>query len=87
MCLYTIYNHNLRDTYYIMVEGIQGLSHRLVELPTIIFTILLSAVLVVITGSQRPSVKEPPRLEETIPYISNAYKFLTDVSMFMSRVA
>ncbi|KAH6659053.1 cytochrome P450 [Truncatella angustata] len=56
------------------------------------FSVLSVSILVIILATlvfrqQRPSkLKQPPRLDETVPYVSNALQFLTNKKVFMTRL-
>lgn len=46
---------------------------------------LFAAVLLFFMSSQQAS-DEPPELPETIPFVSNAYQYMTDLKSFTNRV-
>jgi hypothetical protein len=52
--------------------------------------ILLLVVFMLLSLALRPKGKdkarEPPRLSETIPFVSNAWQFMTNKRLFINRV-
>jgi hypothetical protein len=54
------------------------------RLPALLVLLPLIAFLISRKGSAPPN--EPPRLGETIPFVSNTWQFITNKEQFMNRV-
>ncbi|KAI1139192.1 cytochrome P450 [Hypoxylon sp. FL0543] len=65
------------------VEGVVAHSERLLAASFTIF--VLSSVLVIVLSRIRKNEPQPPRLKETIPFITNTYQYLTDMGTFLDR--
>ncbi|KAI0508715.1 cytochrome P450 [Xylaria bambusicola] len=62
-----------------------GLNGEGLGIPIICLPVFVAA-LVIALYLRAPDQKEPPSLPERIPFISNGYQYLTNVSRFMDRV-
>jgi hypothetical protein len=52
---------------------------------TVAVALTVLTLLAVLRFTRGPSGREPPRLKETIPFVSNTYQYLTDMGGFMDR--
>ncbi|KAI1413417.1 cytochrome P450 [Hypoxylon sp. FL1857] len=63
------------------LESLVNNSEHLL-IASLAFVVLLSVCILVTTGKNEP---QPPRLRETIPFITNTYQYLTDMGAFLDR--
>jgi hypothetical protein len=68
-----------------MSVGLSKLLAVATEHAAVLISLLLLSAGLLLFVSSRPGSDEPPLLEETIPFFSNAYQYITDLQSFTER--
>lgn len=78
--IYTLTTMGLHNA---TLSHVQRLEHPAGFLPFYtIFLLILAGIIILLPRSY---AKEPPKLKEQIPYVSNTWQYVTNMTVFMER--